>query len=29
MMKLLSATPSPYVRKVRITLAEKGSRPSC
>ena len=24
MMKLLSATPSPYARKVRITLAEKG-----
>ena len=23
-MKLLSATPSPYARKVRITLAEKG-----
>ena len=24
MMKLLSATPSPYARKVRIALAEKG-----
>ena len=24
MMRLLSATPSPYARKVRITLAEKG-----
>ena len=24
MMKLISATPSPYARKVRITLAEKG-----
>lgn len=24
MMKLLSATPSPYARKVRIVLAEKG-----
>ena len=23
MMKLLSATPSPYARKVRIALAEK------
>jgi glutathione S-transferase len=23
-VKLISATPSPYVRKVRITLAEKG-----
>ena len=23
-MKLLSATPSPYARKIRITLAEKG-----
>ena len=23
-MKLISATPSPYARKVRITLAEKG-----
>ena len=23
-MKLLSATPSPYARKVRIALAEKG-----
>ena len=26
MMKLLSATPSPYARKVRIALAEKGLR---
>ena len=25
-MKLLSATPSPYARKVRIALAEKGLR---
>ena len=24
MLKLISATPSPYARKVRITLAEKG-----
>jgi glutathione S-transferase len=23
MLKLISATPSPYARKVRITLAEK------
>ena len=23
-MKLISATPSPYARKVRIALAEKG-----
>ncbi len=26
MMKLISATPSPYARKVRIALAEKGLR---
>ena len=24
MLKLISATPSPYARKVRIALAEKG-----
>ena len=24
MLKLISATPSPYARKVRIVLAEKG-----